>query len=89
MIYDLLDTTNQILFEAKSDATSRPQLRMAIGQLADYSYHGFGANRKPIRTALLLPAAPTPDIRELLGYLEIGIAYETERGSFIENYPWE
>jgi len=41
IIYDLYDIRERILFEAKADAHSRPQLRMAIGQLLDYSYHGF------------------------------------------------
>lgn len=88
--YDLLDVTNRILFEAKADAASREQVRMAIGQLLDYAYHGFDVHGGPaVRKALLLPMPPPPDLDELLGYLGIGLAHETAEGSFHESYPWQ
>lgn len=88
--YDLLDATNRILFEAKADAASREQVRMAIGQLLDYAYHGFDVHGGPVvRKALLIPAAPPADLYEFLGFLGIGLAYETEDGSFYESYPWQ
>jgi hypothetical protein len=86
--YDLLDVSRRILFEAKADAMAREQVRMAIGQLFDYGYHGFDVRGSRINKAVLLPAPPPDDLAELLGYLEIGIAYEAAEGEFVEEYPW-
>jgi hypothetical protein len=87
--YDLRDTTRHILFEAKADAADRDQIRMAIGQLLDYAYFGFENRGGSIHKALLLPAAPPAEIDELLGFAEIGVAYEQADGSFREAFPWE
>src|SRR5207248_11444156 len=86
--YDLFDVSRRILFEAKADASAREQVRMAIGQLFDYGYHGFESTGSRLNKAVLLPAEPPDDVAEVLGYLEIGIAYETSHGDFVEDYPW-
>lgn len=89
IVYDLYDESRRILFEAKADASSREQVRMAIGQLFDYSYHGFETEHRRPHKALLLPAAPPDDLAELLAYLNIGLAYEENQGHFDEDYPWQ
>ena len=86
--YDLFDASRRILFEAKADALSRGQVRMAIGQLLDYGYHGFENPGPRVNKAVLLPASPADDVAELLAYLDLGIAYETVAGDFVEDYPW-
>jgi hypothetical protein len=58
---DLLDRTTNCLIEAKG-TVERGAIRMAIGQLADYSRFVGG---EPVR-AVLLPEAPRPDLRALL-----------------------
>ena len=81
---DVFDETRQILFEAKSSASDRAQLRMAIGQLYDYGYFGFDA---PIRMAVLVPDKPAPDTVELLNHLGIGVAWQVSATMFEEVEP--
>jgi hypothetical protein len=58
---DLYDKTRAVLVEAKGKAT-RNDIRMAIGQLADY-----GRFMNPqCRRAILLPTRPRPDLERLL-----------------------
>lgn len=86
IVYDLFERDRRILYEAKADASSRSQIRMAIGQLFDYAYNGFRQSR--IRLALLLPDEPTENVGELLGYLDIGVVWQTADG-FDEDLPWQ
>ncbi|MEV5771690.1 hypothetical protein AB0L49_10615 [Streptomyces antimycoticus] len=74
---DLYDATDHVLYEAKG-LTTRANVRMAIGQLADYRRHV--PERKTLRVAVLLPSAPTPDVQEILAEQGIGLVYRTEEG---------
>lgn len=74
---DLFDRTANVLYEAKGVAT-REAVRMAIGQLLDYSRH--------IPTtpdlAVLLPTSPTADLCDLLSRHNIRCVYEDSAGVF-------
>jgi 5-methylcytosine-specific restriction protein A len=63
---DLFDFSANVLYEAKASAT-REAVRMAIGQLLDYSRH------IPVEhsLAVLLPGAPSQDLISLLRTLKI------------------
>ncbi|MBX7552295.1 hypothetical protein K1Y78_30880 [Streptomyces sp. tea 10] len=74
---DLYDATDHVLYEAKG-LTTRANVRMAIGQLADY--RRLVPERKTLRVAVLLPSAPTPDVQELLAEQGIGLVYQTDEG---------
>lgn len=74
---DVYDETDHVLYEAKGQAT-RSNVRMAIGQLADYRRHLH--NVEKLRVAVLLPSAPTPDVRDLLAAQQIALVYQTEDG---------
>lgn len=58
---DLFDKTTNTLYEAKG-TVARQAIRMAIGQLADYSRM---VDPAPVK-AILLPQQPRPDLRDLL-----------------------
>lgn len=60
---DLYDATNDTLIEAKG-TVERNAIRMAIGQLADYSR--FVSEGEPKHLAVLLPSEPRSDLRDLL-----------------------
>jgi 5-methylcytosine-specific restriction protein A len=79
---DLFDQTNNVLYEAKGIAT-REAVRMAIGQLLDYSRH---IPTKP-DLAVLLPTQPAQDLLDLLTTLNITCVYETAPGSFHTSGP--
>jgi hypothetical protein len=76
---DLFDETANVLYEAKGVAT-REAVRMALGQLLDYSRH--------IPTtpdlAVLLPASPTADLLDLLSRHNIRCVYEDTTGVFTD-----
>lgn len=76
---DLFDETANVLYEAKGVAT-REAVRMALGQLLDYSRH--------IPTtpdlAVLLPASPTADLLDLLSRHSIRCVYEENTGVFTD-----
>ncbi|REK87587.1 hypothetical protein DY245_26310 [Streptomyces inhibens] len=74
---DLYDATEHVLYEAKG-LTTRSNVRMAIGQLADYRRHI--PECKTLRVAVLLPSAPTPDVQQLLTDQNIGLVYQTDDG---------
>jgi hypothetical protein len=74
---DLFDETENVLYEAKGVAT-REAVRMAIGQLLDYSRY---IPTKP-SLAVLLPARPADDLRKLLVRLKIRCVFETSPGKF-------
>jgi hypothetical protein len=73
---DLFDKTTNTLYEAKG-STSRAGIRMAIGQLADYSRL---TDQRPKR-AVLLPEGPRPDLVDLLTAEGIDIVHPTD-GAF-------
>jgi hypothetical protein len=65
---DLYNKTTNELVEAKGTC-SRQDIRMAIGQLADYRRFV----RSPPRCVILLPQAPAPDLIDLLEQEGIGV----------------
>lgn len=72
---DLYDSTDHMLYEAKGQ-TSRINVRMAIGQLADYRRHVPGA--ETVRVAVLLPSEPSPDLKDLLASQGVHLVYQKE-----------
>ncbi|MGW4594894.1 hypothetical protein ACWEOA_06075 [Streptomyces sp. NPDC004457] len=74
---DLYDETDHVLYEAKG-LTTRPNVRMAIGQLADYRRHLD--NPETLRVAVLLPSEPTPDVKALLAAQGVALVYQTDDG---------
>ncbi|MET8981051.1 hypothetical protein ABZX85_36155 [Streptomyces sp. NPDC004539] len=74
---DLYDPTDHVLYEAKG-LTTRANVRMAIGQLADYRRHI--PERASLRVAVLLPSEPTADVQNLLSEESIALVYQTEEG---------
>ncbi|ATL28037.1 hypothetical protein KY5_3019c [Streptomyces formicae] len=75
---DLYDSTDNILYEAKGSA-SRNSIREAIGQLFDYRRH---IEERDAKLAVLLPEAPSSDLRDLLAAVGISLAYRDE-GRFV------
>ena len=75
MFSDLHDQTRNNLIEAKGSG-SRSNVRMAIGQLADY---GRFIDPPPSR-AILLPDRPRADLEELLSSQGIAAIWRTEDG---------
>lgn len=71
---DLYDETADVLVEAKGSVT-RESIRMAIGQLADYSRFVPTA-----RKVVLLPSRPRPDLEELLRSVSIDVIWATDTG---------
>jgi hypothetical protein len=74
---DLWDATTGTLVEAKG-TTERHSIRMAIGQLADYSR--FMPEGELKHLALLLPTLPRPDLRDLLASQNIEVIYPEDGG---------
>ncbi|MGW1985414.1 hypothetical protein ACWCPJ_23665 [Streptomyces collinus] len=74
---DLYDATDHVLYEAKG-LTTRANVRMAIGQLADYRRRVPG--KETLRVAVLLPRPPTPDVQQLLVEQNIALVYQTDDG---------
>lgn len=72
---DLFNETRRHLVEAKA-GTSRGEIRMAIGQLADYSRLIDGA----ISLAVLLEAKPNPDLMALLASQHIEVIWREGDG---------
>ncbi len=76
---DLIDRTTNTLFEAKG-TVERGAIRMAIGQLLDYSRF----LDPPPRLVVLLPSRPRSDLSDLLGSAGIGIVWR-DRRRFVES----
>ncbi|MFG2542235.1 hypothetical protein ACGFOM_07385 [Streptomyces sp. NPDC048594] len=74
---DLYDVTDHVLYEAKG-LTTRANVRMAIGQLADYRRHI--PHKEGLRVAVLLPSKPSADIQDLLAEEDVALVYQTEDG---------
>jgi hypothetical protein len=73
---DLYDVTADELVEAKGSA-ARTYIRLAIGQILDYSRYAHTKHR-----AILVPARPSEDMIDLLKVLRISCIYEQARGEF-------
>jgi hypothetical protein len=74
---DLYDPVDQTLIEAKG-TTTREAIRMAIGQLSDYRRFVTDAQN----LAVLVPAAPRPDLVELVNSCNVSLIYPDESGEF-------
>ncbi len=72
---DLFDKTSNTLYEAKG-TVARHAIRMAIGQLADYTRLIKPTPRK----ALLLPQEPRADLLDLLAQEGIAVVWRSEEG---------
>ncbi|THV31314.1 hypothetical protein [Glycomyces paridis] len=75
---DTVDVTAGVLYEAKAGA-DRDSIRMAIGQLLDYRRH---LDPVPSALAVLLPEAPSADLRDLLDEVGIAVVHEVD-GVFV------
>ncbi|MFM9368150.1 hypothetical protein [Streptomyces sp. Da 82-17] len=69
---DLYDATDNVLYELKG-SSSRNAVRMAIGQLHDYSRH---IPPKDARLVVLLPERPVDDLAELVAHAGMALVYE-------------
>jgi hypothetical protein len=78
LLTDLYDAQAHVLYELKG-ASTREAVRMAIGQLFDYSRHIQPAEPT---LAVLLPEEPNEDLQSLLKSLGITVVYEAE-GTFV------
>ncbi|MDT0422188.1 MULTISPECIES: hypothetical protein [Streptomyces] len=74
---DLYDVTDHALYEAKG-LTTRSNVRMAIGQLADYRRHV--PKPEGLRVVALLPSEPSDDLKQLLASQGVGLVYRTADG---------
>jgi hypothetical protein len=72
---DVFNKARNQLVEAKAD-TSRGSVRMAIGQLADYTHF----IESPIDRAILLPAKPSRDLIDLLEDQGISVIWREGSG---------
>lgn len=75
---DILNEARDQLIEAKA-TTQRSDVRMAIGQLADY-----GRFRRSARRAVLLPECPASDLISLLEEQGISVVWKESAG-FVDN----
>ncbi|WP_399088193.1 hypothetical protein ACGH2B_12960 [Streptomyces sp. BBFR2] len=80
---DLYDATDHVLYEAKG-SSSREDVRMALGQILDYSrYVKTPEHEGEPKRVILLPAAPPADMYTLLDRYDVGVAYRADDGSFV------
>lgn len=84
LVTDLFEVERRNLVEAKA-RTTRPAIRMAIGQLADYSRLMLP---KPNRRAVLAPRRLDADLEALLDAENIGLVWRTQSG-FADNVGGE
>ncbi|MFG3254957.1 hypothetical protein [Streptomyces sp. NPDC048172] len=82
LVPDVYDVTDNVLYEAKGKAT-RNAVRFAIGQLLDYRRHLKVPDG--LRLAVLLPEAPSEDVRDLLKRENILLVTQTAEG--FEGFP--
>lgn len=73
----------KILVEAKG-STDRPSIRMAIGQLLDYSRFYGGVVEGRVKCAVLLPSLPRKDLLKLLSYAGVHIYYPLKKEFVLE-----
>ncbi len=74
LLTDAYDNTDRVLYEAKALA-GRSDVRMAVGQLYDYRRHVDVAG---LRCAVLLPARPRADLRDLIEGAGLGLAFRDD-----------
>ncbi|HZG06065.1 MAG TPA: hypothetical protein VE546_21220 [Streptomyces sp.] len=80
---DLYDATDHVLYEAKG-SSSREDVRMALGQLLDYSRYVTAPDHEgEPRRVVLLPSAPDPDVPSLLDRHGVGLVYRSDDGEFV------
>jgi hypothetical protein len=72
---DLYDTTEAVLYEAKS-STSRLHLRLGLGQILDYRRF----LNEEVRTSLLVPNEPQRDMLDLLDGYSISTVWPIGQG---------
>jgi hypothetical protein len=82
LFVDLFNTVTRELVEAKA-TNARTDVRMAIGQLADYSRFA-AAHQGGARRVLLLPERPAEDLLELLNIEHISLLVPDGDGGFVE-----
>ncbi|MFD4117091.1 hypothetical protein ACFWSJ_27020 [Streptomyces niveus] len=79
----LYDATDHVLYEARG-SSSREDVRMAFSKVLDYNrYIEVEGRKAEPRPVVLLPAAPDPDMRSLLGRYGVGLVYRAENGLFV------
>ncbi|MFF4542779.1 hypothetical protein ACFY1J_00805 [Streptomyces sp. NPDC001406] len=79
---DLYDATDHTLYEVKG-ASAREDVRMALGQLLDYSrYVSTKANPSTPKRTILLPTQPDADMYDLCRIYEVDIMYRANDGTF-------
>ena len=81
---DLVDETQRIRFEAKA-TTHRMQIRLAVGQLLDYSYFLLGPRRR-FGLAILVPERPPEQVVAWLRTIGVGVAYRNKE-TFRAEHP--
>ncbi|WP_327691729.1 hypothetical protein OG870_31260 [Streptomyces sp. NBC_00461] len=80
---DLYDATDHALYEAKG-SNSREDVRMALGQILDYSrYVKTPEHEGEPKRVILLPSAPTPDMYTLLDRYDVEVVYRSNDGHFV------
>ncbi|SEO22007.1 hypothetical protein [Actinacidiphila rubida] len=80
---DLYDATDHVLYEAKG-SNSREDIRMALGQILDYSrYIKAPEHEGEPKRVILLPSAPTPDMFTLLDRYDVEVVYRSDDGHFV------
>ncbi|MFB7179036.1 hypothetical protein ACFCYI_15180 [Streptomyces sp. NPDC056257] len=79
LVPDLYDIADNVLYEAKGQST-RPNIRMAVGQLLDYRRHLKDEVPDGLRLAVLLPSEPTPDARAFLEAEGIALVVQNDGG---------
>jgi hypothetical protein len=75
---DLFDSTTNTVVEAKG-SVSRAAIRMAVGQLADYSR----LVDPPPKRMLLVPEEPRPDLLDLAKSQDISVSWPDGKDSFV------
>ena len=78
---DAFEVATNTLYEAKADS-SREAVRMAIGQLTDYSRYLPAA-----KLAILLPWRPLEDIQKLISHAGMVLCFRETDGSFAWIWP--
>jgi hypothetical protein len=82
LLCDAYERGRNNLIEAKSSCT-REHIRMAVGQILDYSFQGRGKLGTP-NLALLLPERPASDLEQWLASISIKLVW-AEGGAFVDN----
>jgi hypothetical protein len=83
---DGYESARSNLIEAKS-STRREHIRMAVGQILDYSYKGRNWLRGP-NMALLLPKRPVQDVEAWLDSMNIKLIWREEKAFFDNANGW-